>query len=133
MVRSIPPRTTLDMHRAKPKPSPDPSGGKVFFKKHRNWRFQTKPFFKKINGPLVDVFHEAEEVLIVIDLGGFRRGDVTLKMTPEKYSIFAKRGDQEFREEIALPAEVDIEMCSEHFRNGVLEIALPRKKGTGKT
>ncbi len=128
MVRSIPPRTTLDIHRATPRPAPDPSGGKRFFKKHRDWRFQTKPFFKKINGPLVDVFHEAEEVLIVIDLGGFRRGDVTLRMTPEKYSIFAKRGDQEFREEIALPAEVDIEQCSECFRNGVLEIVLPLKR-----
>lgn len=98
------------------------------FKKPRNWRFQTKPLFKKIKGPLIDVFHEAEEVLIVIDLGGFRRADVTLEMGPDRYSIFAKRGDQEFREEIALPREADVEKCVEHFRNGVLEIVLPRKK-----
>ena len=77
----------------------------------------------------MDVFHEAEEVLIVIDLGGFRRGDVSLTMTPEKYSIFTRRGDQEFQEEIALPHEVDTENCAEYFRNGVLEIVLPRKKG----
>ena len=101
------------------------------FKKPRNWVFQTKPLFKKIKGPLIDVFHESEEVLIVIDLGGFRRGDVLLEMGAERYSIFAKRGDQEFREEIALPPEVDIEKCVEHFRNGVLEIVLPRKKETG--
>ena len=120
----------LDIHRAQPKPSPEPTGGKGFFKKPRNWKFQTKPLFKKIKGPLVDVFHEAEEVLIVIDLGGFRRGDVSLTMTPEKYSIFAKRGGQEFQEEIALPPEVDIKNCAEYFRNGVLEIVLPRKKGS---
>jgi len=78
--------------------------------------------------PLVDVFHEAEEVLIVIDLGGFQRGDISLNIKPEEYSIVAKRGDQEFRETIALPQEVDIEKCSEYFRNGVLEIILPRKK-----
>ena len=99
-------------------------------KKPRNWRFQTKPLFKKVRGPLVDVFHEAEEVLIVIDLGGFRRGDISLTITPEKYSIFAKRGDQEFQEEIVLPPEVDIENTAEYFRNGVLEIVLPRKKGS---
>ena len=98
------------------------------FKKPRNWTFQTKPLFKKIKRPLVDVFHEAEEVLIVIDLGGFQRGDISLNMKPEEYSIVAKRGDQEFRETIALPQEVDIEKCSENFRNGVLEIILPRKK-----
>jgi HSP20 family molecular chaperone IbpA len=98
------------------------------FKKPRNWTFQTKPLFKKIKGPLVDVFHEAEEVLIVIDLGGFQRGDISLNMKQEEYSIIAKRGDQEFREAIALPPEVDIGKVSEHFRNGVLEIVLPRKK-----
>jgi len=83
--------------------------------------------FKKIKGPLVDVFHEAEEVLIVIDLGGFRRGDISLNMGKGKISIFAKRGDQGFREEIELTPEVDIDRCVEHFRNGVLEILLPRK------
>jgi len=98
------------------------------FKKTRNWTYQTKPLFKKIKRLLVDVFHEAEEVLIVIDLGGFQRGDISLNIKPEEYSIVAKRGDQEFRETIALPQEVDIEKCSENFRNGVLEIILPRKK-----
>jgi len=97
-------------------------------KKPRNWRFQTKPLFKKIKGPLIDVFEEAEEVLVVIDLGGFTRGDVSLKMSSEKYSISAKRDDQEFLEEIPLTPDVDIEKCSEQFRNGVLEIVLPRKK-----
>ena len=98
------------------------------FRKPRDWRFQTKPLFKKIRGPLVDVFHEAKEVLIVIDLGGFRQGDVSLTLTREKYLICAKRGDQEFRQEIELPPEVAVEKCVEHFRNGVLEIVLPRKK-----
>ena len=93
----------------------------------RKWEFQVKPQFKKVKGPLVDVFHEAEEVLIVIDLGGFQRGDVSLIIKPEKYIIAAKQGDQEFREEILLPPEVDIENTTEHFRNGVLEIVLTRK------
>ena len=98
------------------------------FQRPRDWRFQTKPLFKKVIGPLVDVFHEAEEVLIVIDLGGIKRGDVTLSMSTDRYCISAQRGDQEFREEIPLPPEVDIERCVEHFRNGILEIVLPRKK-----
>jgi HSP20 family molecular chaperone IbpA len=98
------------------------------FQRPRNWRFQTKPLFKKIEGPLVDVFHEAEEVLIVIDLGGISRGDVALTMSADRYCISAKMGDEEFKEEIPLPPEVDIERCVEHFRNGILEIVLPRKK-----
>lgn len=110
------------------KTSTAPAFSTGLFKKPRNWKFQTKPLFKKIRGPLVDVFHEAEEVLIVIDLGGFRREDVSLSIKADRYSIFAKRGGQEFREEIVLPPEVDTERCVEHFKNAVLEIVLPRKK-----
>jgi HSP20 family molecular chaperone IbpA len=116
----------------RPSPEGKPGAATTFptglFQRPRNWRFQTKPLFKKIKGPLVDVFHEAEEVLIVIDLGGIRRGDVALSMSADRYCISAQRGDQEFREEIPLPPEVDIERCVEHFRNGILEIVLPRKK-----
>ncbi len=116
------------VHFQKGKPLAKPTYSTGLFKKPRNWKFQTKPLFKKVKEPLVDIFHEAEEVMIVIDLGGFRRGDISLSMKQEEYSIFAKRGDQEFREKIALPPEVDIEKCQENFRNGVLEIILPRKK-----
>lgn len=64
----------LSMRPVQRKPSADTDFPTGLVPKPRNWRFQTKPFFKKIKGPLVDVFHEAEEVLIVIDLGGFNRG-----------------------------------------------------------
>ena len=103
------------------------------FRKPRNWRFQTKPLFKKVHGPLIDVFEEAEEVLIVIDLSGFQPGNVSLQLTPEKYVIYARRGDEEFREEILLPPEVDLEECVEMFRNGVLEITLPRRGGAKRS
>ena len=116
------------MHFQKGRPLAKPTYSTGLFKKPRNWKFQTKPLFKKVKEPLVDIFHEAEEVMIVIDLGGFRRGDISLNMKQEEYSIFAKRGDQEFQEKIALPPEVDIEKCQENFRNGVFEIILPRKK-----
>jgi HSP20 family molecular chaperone IbpA len=48
----------------------------------RQWRYQTQPSFKRVRGPLVDVFNEAEEVLIVVDLGGFTRGEISLNMSP---------------------------------------------------
>ena len=97
-------------------------------KKPRQWRYQTKPFFKRVIGPLVDVFNEAEEVLIVIDLGGFTRGEVSLVMTPEHYILQATRGEQRFRELIDLPPNVDVERSQERLVNGVLEIVFPRKK-----
>jgi len=141
---NIPPRTMRDVSReqgARAGGGRPPSGiyrqsnppGETtsystgLFRKPRNWRFQTKPLFKKLHGPLVDVFEEADEVLIVIDLSGFQPGEVALRLTPEKYVIHARRGSEEFREEILLPLEVDLGRCVEQFRNGILEITLPRR------
>ena len=106
---------------------PSPSTG--LFRKPRNWHFQTKPLFKKLHGPLIDVFDEADEVLIVIDLSGFQPGEVSLQLTPQKYVIHARRGREVFQEEIFLPPEVDLSRCVEQFRNGILEINLPRRTG----
>jgi HSP20 family molecular chaperone IbpA len=97
------------------------------FHKPRNWRFQTKPLFKRLNGPLIDVFDEAEEVLIVIDLSGFQPDDVALQLTPERYFIHARRGGEVFHEEILLPPEADVEKCVQRFRNGILELTMPRR------
>ena len=77
---------------------------------------------------MVDVFNEAEEVLIVVDLGGFTRGEISLSMAPEHYVLQATRGEQRFRELIELPPNVDVERSQERLVNGVLEIILPRKK-----
>jgi len=77
----------------------------------------------------VDVFNEAEEVLIVVDLGGFTLDEISLTMTPEHYVLQATRGDQRFSERIELPPNVDVEQSRERLVNGVLEIVLPRKTG----
>ena len=94
----------------------------------RQWRYQIRPFFKRVRGPLVDVFNEADEVLIVIDLGGFTRGEISLIMSPQQYILQAARGEQRFSEVIELPSNVDSERARERFVNGVLEIVFPRKK-----
>ena len=94
--------------------------------KPRQWRYQTRPSFKRVRGPLVDVFNEAEEVLIVVDLGGFTRGEISLSKNLEQYILQAARGDQQFREIIDMPANVDVERSQERLLNGVLEIVLPR-------
>ncbi len=77
---------------------------------------------------MIDVFKEAKEVQIIIDMGGFKEGDVDLSIKHDKYIIQAKYKEQEFNKEIELPPDVDIENTEEIFRNGILQIILPRKK-----
>lgn len=146
MIRGIPPRTMSDVSRirgpgpagrrgasgttrasASPAKPVGDSGRIIAANRPRQWRYQTRPSFKRVRGPLVDVFNEAEEVLIVVDLGGFTRGEISLWMNPEHYVLQATRGDQQFREIIDLPANVDVERSQERLLNGVLEIVLPRR------
>ncbi len=140
MIRSIPPRTmsTVSRERKRGGGVRRPWGGSsdnadiqvTPVRKPRQWRYQTRPSFKRVRGPLVDVFNEAEEVLIVIDLGGFTRGEISVSMTPEQYILQAARGEQQFSERIDLPPNVDVERSQERLVNGVLEIVLPRKTVT---
>ncbi len=134
MIRGIPPRTMSTVSRERlrghrPGGSSDRTNVQITpVREPRQWRYQTRPSFKRVRGPLVDVFAEAEEVLIVVDLGGFTRGEISLSMTPEHYILQATRGGQWFREVIDLPPNVDVERSQERLVNGVIEIILPRKK-----
>ena len=131
MIRSIPPITSLGAHRkitvSKKREKSEGLPRKIQ-RKPRQWIYETKPIFKKVKEPLVDVFREAEEVKIIIDLGSFSRGEIDIDIKPDKYIIFARREEQEFREEIDLPPGVDIANTAESFKNGILEITLPKKK-----
>jgi HSP20 family molecular chaperone IbpA len=131
MIRSIPPITSTGPRRKLTsfKKGGEAKGFKLKVRRRpREWIYETKPIFKKIREPLVDVFKEAKEVKIIIDMGSFSRGEVNIGIKPGKYIIFGKHGDQEFKEEIDLPPDVDIENTAEYFKNGILEITLPKKK-----
>jgi len=131
VIRSIPPITSLGARRkiAGSKKSQKSEGlTRRVQRKPRQWIYETKPIFKKVREPLVDIFKEANEVKIIIDLGGFSRGEIDIDIKPDKYTIFAKHQEQEFREEIDLPSDVDVENTAESFKNGILEIVLPKKR-----
>ena len=131
MIRSIPPITSIGARRkvtGSRKGREERRFEPKVYRRPRQWIYETKPIFKKIREPLVDVFREAKEVKIIIDMGSFSRGEVSIDIKPNKYIIFAKHGEQEFKEEIELPADVDIENTVEYFKNGILEITLPKKK-----
>lgn len=139
MVRGIPPKTTLDKLREMAKgPAADISvkqrrtcstgGSFKAFKKPRKWVYETKPVFKRlIKEPLIDVFNEATEVRIIMDLGSFSRGEVDIDIKTDRYVITAARGKETFKEEILFPNDVDAANMEEHFKNGILELVLPRK------
>ncbi|MBI5236706.1 MAG: hypothetical protein HY886_10735, partial [Deltaproteobacteria bacterium] len=122
MVRGIPPKTILNkLREAIEVPAADiPAKRRGPFtssKRPREWVYETRPVFKRlIKEPLVDVFKEATEVRIIIDLGGFSRGEVDVDIKTDRYVITAACGKETFKEEILLPKDVDTVNTEEHFR-----------------
>jgi len=133
MLRSIPPITAFKREEQPRKPAPPRRrggglGSGTTAARPREWRYITKPIFARVRQPLVDVFKQAKEVQIIIDLGGFTKGEVSFGLTGEgEYHITGKHGEQEFEEKIDLPEGVDIERVAENFNNGILELILPKK------
>ena len=97
-------------------------------KKPKVWSYATKPFFKRIKEPLVDVFNETNEVWIIIDLGNFTREEIESGMKNGKYVVSGRHNEQEFKKEIELPEGIDMKNIEEHFKAGTLELKLFKKK-----
>lgn len=93
----------------------------------RQWLYATKPAFARVEKPLAEALEEVEEVRLMMDLRPFWPADVRIEVKLDAYMITATRGELQFVEEIPLPDSVDMLMKEARFRNGVLELILPRK------
>lgn len=126
------PRTLLDLRReaarAGMRPSRDRKRRANIHAQPARWAYATRPLFRRIREPLVDVFKEATEVQIIIDLGGFKREEIRFGRNGDNYEVVCLKEGQKFMEELALPPGVDLSLMRESLRNGILQITLPKKK-----
>jgi HSP20 family protein len=75
--------------------------------------------------PLVDVFDEAGEVLIVAELPGVKPEEVTVAIE-DGALVIATTGARRFRAVRTLPASIDEASLARAMRNGILEIRLAK-------
>jgi HSP20 family protein len=78
----------------------------------------------EIREPLVDLFEEGDEVLVVAEMPGVGEEDVRLELKEDILTLAAERGEKKYRKEVLLPATFAAEKMSHACRNGVLEIRL---------
>lgn len=106
-------------------------------------RFQSHiPMFAEGKMPKVDIIDREKELLIRAELPGVEKKDLDISMTDSSVTIKAKsryeekeeKGDY-YRSEISqgaycrtvgLPAEVDMEQAKTAFKDGVLELTVPK-------
>lgn len=78
-----------------------------------------------IREPLVDLFVEDDSVMLVIDLGGFRRHEVSLNV--EHRRLEAARAEHRWTVPIDLPPQLNVASLVERLVNGVLVMVMPRR------
>jgi HSP20 family protein len=97
-----------------------------------------------VTEPYVDIIDKPDEVIVTVDLPGVDRDNITLNVKNDELELSAERKEEiqeekegyvrrertysKFHRTIDLPAEVDGNKSKASFRNGVLEIILPKKE-----
>ncbi len=81
---------------------------------------------QEIREPMVDVFDEAEHLLIVAEVPGIMQEDVQLELHEDILILVAEKGDKKYRKEVLLPASFSPDKMSSSCRNGILEIKLSK-------
>ena len=100
------------------------------------------PMFAEGRSPKVDIIDNDKDLLIRAELPGVNKKDLKISMTDNSVTIKATTSYEEkeeksdyFRSEISqgeytrtvgLPADVDIEKAKSIFKNGVLELTVPK-------
>jgi HSP20 family protein len=77
---------------------------------------------QEVREPLVDVFEEAEHVLVVAELPGIGAKDVRVEVKDDVLTITAEKGEKKYRKEVLLPRSVSREKINVSCNNGVLEV-----------
>ena len=79
-----------------------------------------------VREPLVDVFEEEQEIVLVAELPGVGEEEVDVEVNEDILSI-KTTGDRKYEKEVLLPAAVDAQSLSKSFKNGILELRAKRK------
>jgi HSP20 family protein len=83
---------------------------------------------KEKREPLADVMTEDNEVRVIVELPGVEKKDIKLSGTEEKLTISVDTSDRKYFKEVELPAKVEIKKATSKYKNGVLDVTIPKKK-----
>ena len=103
-------------------------GGKPVIETFGNIKDSAKgPIVEEIREPMVDVFNEKDHVLVLVELPGVEEEDVKLEIEGDILKLAATSKNRKYAKEILLPARVKSEAMKTTYKNGMIEINLPKE------
>jgi len=91
---------------------------------------------KEEKEPLVDIVNTNGEIKVIIELPGVAKEDIKFSGTENKLTISVEAPERKYFKEIEVPAKIDPKKAKTSYKNGVLEVTLPKieekKKPSGE-
>ena len=90
------------------------------------------PQVKEEREPLVDIMETNEDVHVVVELPGVEKTDIKLHGTEDELTISVDTPQSKYFKEVELPAKVRVKEANSTYKNGVLEVVLPKAEISNK-
>ncbi|MCW4015763.1 MAG: Hsp20/alpha crystallin family protein [Candidatus Bathyarchaeota archaeon] len=90
---------------------------------------------KQEREPLVDIVDADGEIKVIVELPGVEKEEIKLSGTEDKLTISVDTSERKYFKEIDIPAKIDPKKAKSAYKNGVLEVTLPKieeKKPSGE-
>ena len=90
------------------------------------------PQVKEEREPLVDIVDADGEIHVVVELPGVEKTDIKLHGTEESLTISVDTPQYKYYKDVELPAKVRVKEARSTYKNGVLEVVVPKAETEGK-
>ena len=90
------------------------------------------PTVKEEREPLVDVVETDGEIRVVVELPGVEKTDIKLHGTEETLEISVDTPQYKYYKEVELPVKVKVREAKSTYKNGVLEVVIPKIEAVNK-
>ncbi|MHC1760077.1 MAG: Hsp20/alpha crystallin family protein [Negativicutes bacterium] len=88
------------------------------------------PIIEDVREPIVDVFVEDAQILVVAELPGVEENEINIELKGDILVVSATAKSvpgRKYAKEILLEVPVQTETIEKHYRNGILEVKISRK------
>jgi HSP20 family protein len=84
------------------------------------------PQVKEEREPLVDIVDTDSEIHVVVELPGVEKTDIKLHGTDDSLTISVDTPQSKYYKDVELPTKVKVQEAKSSYKNGVLEVVLPK-------
>jgi HSP20 family protein len=90
------------------------------------------PQVKEEREPLVDIVETNEDIHIVAELPGVEKTEIKLHGTEDSLTISVDTPNYKYYKEVSLPVKVRVKEAKSSYKNGVLEVIIPKAEVSNK-